>query len=206
MKTNQIMKREFMGKEIRQQHIGGFFCINDLTAVGNCHRKSVGLPLARWDVYKKSAKTKEFIESLIKNEQIVEVVKSTRGRGSLTWVHPLIFFDYAMWLSPDFKVAVYKWLYENLTVFRDDSGESYKKMCKVLSETQNYTPTQCATVIPQLAKAIKRDVCCDDWNKATPEQLKKRDDIHKKMVFALKMGVDPQMAYKTIMEDLLHVD
>jgi len=190
-----------MGREVRQQHIGGFFCVNDLTAIANKHRKALGLPVARWDVYKKSAKTKEFFDSLMREEQLVDIINATRGRGSLTWVHPLVFFDYAMWLSPDFKIAVYKWLYDNLTVFRDSSGESYKEMNRVLFETQGFNPSQGAIAISSLARAIKRDLDVSDWNKADSNQLKARDSIHRNMIMALKMGVDPVKAYKTISEE-----
>lgn len=203
MKTTQIMKREFLGREVRQDHKTGFFCVNDLTSIANSKRKSLGMPEARWDRYLRTDKTKEFLKTVMDSEEIVDIIKATRGRGSSTWVHPLVFFDYAMWLSPEFKVAVYKWLYDNLTVFRDDSGDSYKEMVSVLAKTQRYSPSDCGVIIPKLARAIKRDIGVEEWNKATPEQLKKRDEIHKSMILALKMGVDPERAYKTIKDSLV---
>ncbi len=197
------MKREFLGGEIRQNHLTGFFCINDITKIGNAYRKNSGLPVAKWVKYKDSKKSKEFFISLMNSEETAEIITAQRGKGGLTWVHPLVFFDYAMWLSPDFKVAVYKWLYDNLVVFRDDSGNSYKEMSKVLFETQGYEPAKGAVIVSSLARAIKRDLQWHDWDKATPELLKKRDSIHKGMITALKMGVEPTRAYHVIRAEVL---
>jgi|TARA_Y100000310_G_C20623962_1_gene784836 hypothetical protein len=198
MKTQQIMKREFFGKEIRQNHKTGFFCINDLTHVGNMYRENKGLPKAKWVKYRKAKKPQELFESLMKQEDTAEIFKTTRGKDGATWAHPLVFFDYAMWLSADFKIAVYKWLYDNLIEFRDNSGDSYKKMCGVLIETQGYTPSKGAIVIRDLARAIKRDVGVEDWNEATSDQLKLRDNIHNDMVFALDLGNSPVQSYKAV--------
>lgn len=202
MKTAQIMERKFMGDVIRQNHKDGFFCVNDMTIIANHYRKNQGLPLAKWVKYKDAKKTKEFFRSLMKSEGIADIVKSKRGKSGETWVHPLVFFDYAMWLSPDFKVEVYKWLYDNLVIYRDDSGESYKEMTSVLVETQGYSPSKCGVVFSQLASAIKRDVGVEEWNSCSSEQLKMRDKVHTSMIMALKMGVEPKVAYKTIVTEM----
>ena len=138
----------------------------------------------------------------MQDEKNAKLIISTKGRASTTWVHPLIFFDYAMFMSPDFKIYVYKWLYDNLIVYRDESGESYKKMTGILCETQNYTPSKAALIIPQLAKAIKRDLNCDNWNKADDKTLKLRDKIHQNMSMLLSAGVEPVKAYKIIQKEL----
>lgn len=198
MKTVQILKREFLGKEVRQNHKTGFFCVNDITKIGNIYRENKGIPKAKWVKYKDSKKAIEFFDSLMNQEELAEIITVDRGKNSKTWAHPLVFFDYAMWLNADFKVWVYKWLYDSLTVFRDSSGESYKKMCGVLIKTQKYTPAHGALMIQKLARAIKRDVSVVDWNKATSDQLKLRNDIQNDMAFALELGVEPIKAYRTV--------
>ena len=204
MITKQILKREFYGKEVRQDHQSGYFCANDLTIIGNLYRKSLGLPGKKWVRYVELNSTKEFIVSLAKKEQVIDAISEKRkskgeGKGKNNWVHPLVFFDYAMWLSSDFKVDVYRWLYDNLTVFRD---ESYKEMSRVLFETQGYTPSKGAMVVRDLARAIKRDLECDDWNTATPDILKKRNVIHKNVIMLLKAGVEPVRAYHIAIEEV----
>lgn len=198
MKTTQILERTFLGKKVRQNHKTDFFCINDITKIGNEYRKNLGLSESKWSRYKEAKKSKEFFESLMKQDKLVEIFKVDRGKNAKTWAHPLVFFDYATWLNPDFKVWTYKWLYDSLTVFRDNSGESYKKMCGVLINTQDYTMSHGAVMIQKLAKAIKRDLGVDNWNRATTEQLELRDKIHNNMIFALELGVSPVKSYKTI--------
>ena len=202
MKTNQIMKRNFLGAEIRQQHQTGYFSEKDITALGTLYRKNQGLSEARWDNYVRTKQTKEFFSKLMQSENNADIIKVSRGRNSQRWIHPFIFLDYCMYLSPDFKITALGWIEDKLTIFRDDSGESYKEMSKALFSLESTTPARAAIMIQDLARAIKRDIGVEDWNKATPEQLKKRDEVHKSMILALKMGVEPQVAYKTIKEGL----
>lgn len=203
MKTLQVLSREFMGREVRQRHLDQYFCVNDLTEIANKHRKLIGMSEARWDVYVKSDKTKEFFEELIRQKDIVDIVNSTRGKGGATWVHPLVFFDYAMWLSPEFKVRIYDWLFDCLTIYRDESGDSYKRMCSSLCTSQCISGAKATLLIQQLAKAIKRDLDVDDWNKTTPEKLKVRDEIHKAMEMLLDAGVEPVKAYKSAIKSIV---
>ena len=208
MKTPQILVRELYSGEVRQNHKTGLMCANDITSIGLSYRKSAGLDNSkRWVHYFKRKETREFISAVMRSEEIAEVVVEKakakgEGKGKNYWVHPLIAVDYAMWINPDFKVVALKWLTDNLAVFRDNSGDSYKKMCQTLFESQKYSPSRGAIVITDLARAIKRDLYCDDWNYASPETLKNRDFIHNNMSMALQMGVDPVLAYKTICKEL----
>lgn len=201
MKTNQIIKRPFWGREIRQEHLTDYFCINDLTDIANKYRKTIGLSEARWDHYVETAKTKEFLQEIIRQKGIVDIIRATRGKGGSTWVHPLVFFDYAMWLSPEFKVYVYDWLYDCMTIYRDDSGESYKKMCGYICETGE-SPAKATLTIQQLAKAIKRDLEVEDWNYTTPEKLKLRDEIHKGMILLMSGHIEAPRAYSLVLAQL----
>jgi len=198
MKTVQILKRDFMGGVVQQKHDSGFFCINDLTSIANKYRKNQGLPEAKWEKYAKAKKTQEFMRSLMKQENIADIVIAGKGRYSKTWVHPLVFFDYAMWLSPDFKIKVYEWLYDNMTIFRDESGESYKKLAGIVRE--HYTVAQVGLAMQNIARAIKRDLGVSDWNNTTPKKLQQRDEIHKSLSMLLKAKVDLKTAYALALE------
>ena len=194
MKTNQILQRDFFGGIVRQEHLTGYFCVNDITIVANKYRKNQGLPEARWDKYISSKTTKEFFHALMKNEDNADIIRTKRGRGGDTWVHPLVLMDYMMWLSPDFKVRAYQWLYDNLTVYRDDSGESYKKLSGIIQD--KYTPAKTAMAMQQIARNIKKALCVEDWNKTTPEKLKQRDEIHKNLGMLLKANVEINEAFR----------
>ena len=194
MKTNQILQRDFFGGVVRQEHLTGYFCINDLTIIANKYRKNQGLPEARWDKYMSAAKTKEFFHALMQSEDNAEIIRTKRGRGGDTWVHPLVLMDYMMWLSPDFKVKAYQWLYDNLTVYRDDSGESYKKLSGIIQD--KYTPAKTAMAMQQIARNIKKVLNVEDWNKTTPEKLKQRDEIHKNLSMLLRANVEINEAFK----------
>ncbi len=124
-----------MGMEVRQEHKTRFFNINDFTKVANTYRANKGMTEARFDVYKKSQKTQEFLDALMEDENLIQVIKSSKGKDGSTWAHPLVFFDYAMWISPELKIKVYKWLYDNLAEFRDVSGDSYKVLTGVIQST-----------------------------------------------------------------------
>ena len=129
--------------------------------------------LSKWFQQKK---TKEFITEL--EASFGEVKKSGRGRGHHTWVHPYLFIDIALAISPKLKIEAYSWLYDHLLKYRNDSGDSYKRMCGSLwaraSNKKNFQDD-----IKKIAKLIR--VECGgvkDWQHATDEQLRRRDKYH----------------------------
>lgn len=203
MKTNQILKRDFMGMEVRQEHKTRFFNINDFTKVANTYRENKGLPSADFRKYRKSQKTQEFLDALMEDENLIQVIKTSKGKDGSTWVHPLVFFDYAMWISPELKIKVYKWLYDNLAEFRDVSGDSYKVLTGVIQSTYPMIePQHLRELIQSLARAIKQVLKVDDWNCASEEQLKQRDAIHRNLQMLIKAGVDLQKAFNLSIENI----
>lgn len=179
MKTNQIMEtidRELQGVKVRQRTKDSFFSLKDIVLVGNKFRseKNIAEPI-RIERYFALKQTKEFIECLKEAKQCEPHVRS-KGRSSESWVHPHLMVDILLWINPRFKVEVYDWLIDYLIEYRIKSGDSYTKMCGVVykyASRKDLFPKN----ISWLANAIKQFVGCDDWNKATKEQLKKRDDL-----------------------------
>jgi hypothetical protein len=169
------MKRELFGCEISQQSKTGFFSATDLVKAGNNWRILNMLPPFDFSSY---IRNRSFIEFRTEIEKKYgKVLNSGQGRGVHTWVHPLIFIDIALAINPKLKVEVYEWLFDNLIRFRNDSGDSYKEMSAAIyirfsnkREFPNY--------IQKVANYIKSELKVDDWQKATAEQLKKRDLIH----------------------------
>lgn len=153
MKTNQIMERtlpiEISGvyneHTVRQRTEDGYFNATDLLKVYNKltgSRKMIA-EFVRLD------NTQKFSEVIAQNEGrivskkyeetthfnvTINPIKSTKGRNSATWMHPYMFLDFAMWLSPEFKYNVLKWVHDNLIKNRHESGDAFKDMCKALGQ------------------------------------------------------------------------
>ena len=175
MITQVLMKRELFGCEISQQSKTEFFSATELVNAGNKWRLANGMKEFNMSQYLKTNSFVEFKNELQKKYGCV--INQSRGRNSNTWVHPLLFIDIALAINPKLKIEVYEWLFDNLIRFRNDSGDSYKEMSAAIyirfgnkREFPNY--------IQKVANYIKLELKVDDWQKATEEQLKKRDIIH----------------------------
>ena len=190
LKTEVVMKREMLGLEIRQKHKTGFFSVSDIERVSNKHRVENGLSIQKATDYFRSPKSKEFISELI--ETVGDIQTGGKGRGNEKWVHPYLFIDIALWYSPSLKVKVYQWIYDNLTVFRDNSGESFKVMSKALIENCDLKGNA-SIYIPKVARAIYKAVGVsgnDKWEKATESQLHLRDKIQQAITTASYFSKD----------------
>ena len=175
MKTQVIMKRELFGVEISQQSKTEFFSATELISAGNKWRIANGYSAFNLSQYLKSSSFIEFKTEIEK--KYGNVMSVGRGRNGQTWVHPLLFIDIALAINSKLKIEVYEWLFDNLIKFRNDSGDSYKQMSAAIylrytnkRDFHNY--------IQKVANYIKAELKVDDWQKATEEQLKKRDTIH----------------------------
>ena len=175
MKTQVIMKRPLFGIEISQQSKTEFFSATDMVKAGNIWRKDNGMKPFKLIDWKNTKSNKEFMSELEK--KYGDIYKPARGRGQHTWVHPLLFIDIALSISPKLKIETYEWLFDHLIKNRNDSGNSYKKMCGSLYVRQSNKSTFHKD-IQILAKSIKTICNVTDWNSATEEQLKRRDRIH----------------------------
>lgn len=184
MKTEVVMKRDLLGIEIRQRSKSGMFSANDILTVGNKLRLNLGLPVKDLSQYFDNESTKEFIDA-IKWEHLLdieEIKTSTKGRNGGTWVHPLVFIDLAMWLSPELKVKIITWVMDELILNRNFSGDSYKEMNAAL--TEKFPDKVGVEFYMKLANHIA--IHCgvtsrskDKWQTATAHQLKMRDDMQK---------------------------
>ena len=177
MKTEVIMEREMLGVTVRQKHKTGFFSLSDLERVGNSYRMQNNKPIQKATEYFRSPVSKEFIAELKKEVGVVQT--GGKGRGHEKWVHPYLFIDIALWYSPTLKVNVYRWIYDNLTIFRDNGGESFKRMVESLGNNCNIRG-KFGVALPTIAKKIYTAVGVsgvNKWEKATEEQLRHRDEI-----------------------------
>jgi len=175
MKTAVVMRRELLGGSISQNSKTGMFSATDLVKIGNKWRIANDLEPFTMKSWLQNKSTKEFICEL--ETKYGEVKKSARGKGSHTWMHPLLFIDMALAISPKIKLETYEWLFDQLIKYRNDSGDSYKPMCGAL-----YAHAKNKTYFHQYVQGVARNIkqACNvtDWNEATESQLKLRDKLH----------------------------
>lgn len=176
MKTEVIMKRELFGSDISQKSKSEFFSATELVRAGNKWRVSQGLDFFVMSEWLRNKTTKEFINQL-EIQTGKDVIISGRGRGNHTWVHPFLFIDMALAISPNLKIEVYSWLFDKLIKYRNYSGNSYKKMCGALWENSK-NKSNFKNYIVEVANKIKIECEVKDWETATEKQLKLRDKIH----------------------------
>ncbi len=199
MKTEVIMKRQLFNCEISQKSKSKFFSATDLVKAGNYWRSNQKLPLFEADTYYKSIEFKEFCKEIENKYGEARIIG--RGRGIHTWIHPLIFIDMALKISPKLKIEVYEWLFDNLIQFRNDSGVSYKKMCGALYERYSSKSTF-YKYIEQVAEKIKLACTVSDWNNASEAQLKKRDKIQDNITLLCNVLNNPNDAVRIAIEKI----
>lgn len=128
MKTNQTLTRA-MGKfEVFQRTSDGFFNATALLKQWNGQSRSD----RKMDNYFNIKGTSEFVETIMQRENLNTpklVYLKTRGKhNGGTWMHPMLFIDFAMWINPEFKYDVLKFVYDQLIQYRNEAGDTYKEM------------------------------------------------------------------------------
>lgn len=145
MKTAVIMQREMNGLQIRQDSKTTFFNATDLIEAYNKQFNES----KRIQNYLDNEATKRYLIALMQaenqnssNESDLEngLLTSRRGKYGGTWMHPYLFIDFAMWLSPEFKVTVIKWVYDNLIKTRNEAGDSFLEVNDALFELKPNSP------------------------------------------------------------------
>lgn len=189
MKTEVVMKRELFGMDISQKSKSKFFSLTDLVRAGNKWRSQNEISIFDVKGYLNQKSTKEFISELESKYGKVKI--SGRGRGNHTWVHPYLFVDVALAISPKLKIETYEWLFDNLIKMRNESGDSYKKMCgalwKIVSNKSRYPE-----IVKKAANLIQSECGVEDWQRATEGQLKLRDKIHEAIYMVSDFVQDPK--------------
>lgn len=155
MKTNQNLIRKMGEFDVIQRTSDGYFDANLLLGAWNNSPLKKGR--RKMTEFLQSTSTISFID-VIKNKEIqsidiqhgrkndngdYQVVKEIKGRNTKNgktkdqvWMHPFLFIDFAMWINPEFKYEVIKFVYDQLIQYRNDAGDSYKEMasaiCKIV--------------------------------------------------------------------------
>ena len=203
MKTAVIMKRELFGMPVSQHSKTEYFSATDLVKAGNKYRIINGLSPFNEKAWLANKSTKEFMEEL--ELKFGKVKISARGRGHHTWIHPLLFIDMALAISPKLKIETYEWMFDHLIKNRNESGDSYNLLCGALYK-RHTNKTTFHKYIQEVAKNIR--LACDvgDWNEASESQLKARDKIHKEAALLCEVLQDNDVALKIAFARVLGVE
>ncbi len=145
------MKRPLDNFRVEQRTKDGYFNLTDLL---NSWNKANDSKKELKD-YLGNKATQEFIKALSEEENLngeKSPYLASRGKNGGTWGHPLLFIDFAMWLSPTFKVKVLKFVSDQMLTYRNEAGEAYKALSSAMSKI--CTPHQMKKYMPILGKGI----------------------------------------------------
>ena len=151
MKTNVTLTRKMGEFDVLQRTSDGMFNATELLKQWN---KAKGMKKEIGDDFDNNS-SKEFINTIIEKENLNKgnsPYLTTRGKNGGTWMHPLLFIDFAMWINPSFKYDVLKFVYDQLIKYRNDAGDAYIEMSCAVSKITPKHFTQEA--IKNVARAI----------------------------------------------------
>lgn len=132
MNTNQIMIRQLANFKVEQRTKDGYFNSTELLKAWN----TANTANKELKDYLSNKATQEFIKALCEEENLngdKSPYLATRGKNGGTWMHPLLFIDFAMWLNPTFKVKVLKFVSDQMLSYRNEAGEAYKALASAIS-------------------------------------------------------------------------
>lgn len=165
MKTNQIMIRPMGQFAVEQRTKDGMFNATALMKQWNQYvsenmhdtntQKNGYLKKKDIDDFFANKGTSLFIEALLVEEALNgerEAFLKSRGKNGGTWMHPILFVKFAMWLNPRFEVQVIKFVYDHMIEYRNEAGDAYKELCTAISKIVGRGFLRVA--ISNIAKAI----------------------------------------------------
>lgn len=139
MKTNQIMTRPMGNFHVDQRTKDGMFNATGLLKQWNLHTQNSGYVKKDLDDFFSNKNVEEFLEALMEEEKITSrnfvyvKSKARSDRGGGTWMHPILFIKFAMWLNPRFEVQVIKFVYDQMLKYRNDAGDAYKELSSAIN-------------------------------------------------------------------------
>ena len=128
MKTNQEMVRKMGDFNVVQRTKDGMFNAASLLKQWNEMSEST----RKMDNYFNSEKTKEFINTIMDRENLntpkMVYLKSKGKYNGGTWMSPILFIDFAMWINPSFKYDVIQFIADEMIKYRNDAGDAYREL------------------------------------------------------------------------------
>lgn len=198
MKQNVVMIRKMGNFEISQRTKDGMFNATSLVKEWNKKNK-------RKDVseFLSNKNTEEFIEALIEDENlntgnpVFKTHTVIKGKYGGTWMTPLLFIKFSMWLNPRFEVQVLKFVYDELIQQRNDAGDNYISLSASGMKLQGYDFREVATamnwiVFNKKGKNLRQS--------ATQEELKELNELQGKLAFLIDNNY--VTSYRQLLSDM----
>ena len=185
MKTNQVLTRKMGQFEVFQRTSDGMFNATTLLKQWNA-LSGQGKKL---DHFFENQSTKEFISTIGNRENLHTqnsvYVKSRASRGSNagTWMHPLLFIDFAMWINSEFKYDVLRFVYDQLVKYRHDAGDAYRELGAAISQIVD--KSLLSKAMPELAKMLNYVV----FNSHESRMRNKADESKMRELYELESDI-----------------
>lgn len=135
MTTNNVMIRPMGDFVVQQRTKDGMFNATSLLKQWNDSTQSD----KRLQSYFANDATEEFVNTILTKENLHSknscyvTSKARADRGGGTWMHPMLFIDFAMWINPAFKYDVLKFVYDQMIRYRNEAGDAYKYLSAAVS-------------------------------------------------------------------------
>ena len=184
MKTNKVMIRKMGIYNVLQRTMDGMFNATDLLKQWN---KSTGLKKEVTKFFELE-QTKAFVEVLM-NEESLNTQKhaylATRGKQGGTWMHPILFVKFAMWINPKFEYFVIRFVYDQLIEYRHSAGDQYRGLTRSLTMFDKVDYAKVAKALNYIVFGIHTSELRQN---ASSQQLKSLTNLQEKLAFAINMG------------------
>lgn len=161
MKTNQEMIRPMGNFNVIQRTSDGYFNATHLLRQWNENTKSTSVnstdvKVRDLDNFWKSTNLDQLMSEIAENELnfksqnfgdlknvLTKVSKARSDRGGGTWMHPVLFIKFAMYLSPRFEYHVLKFVADEMIRYRNDAGDAYKQLSSAVMKIvpRDFMPT-----------------------------------------------------------------
>lgn len=210
MKTSVNMIHKLDCFDVIQRTKDGMFNATTLVAQWNAARGE------RKEIKKffENENTKRFIDALIKEENLhpqnsahlesranqgipTKAFITTRGHNGATWMHPILFIKFAMWLNPAFEVKVLKFVYDELIKDRHLAGDNYRLLSASISKFPDVN-------YPEVARALNWIIFNKHYpeirNNATVDQIKELHELERQV--ACMVDIDLITSYTHLIQVL----
>ena len=150
MKTNQEMVRKMGNFNVVQRTSDGYFNATYLLKQWNDYAKSksvnsTDLKTRDLDNFWKSTNLDLLMSEIAENELGFKsrnfgdlknaLSKACRGKkNGGTWMHPILFVKFAMYLSPRFEYHVLKFVADEMIRYRNEAGDAYRELSSAVQK------------------------------------------------------------------------
>lgn len=190
MKTNNVILRPMGQFQVQQRTKDGMFNATALLKQWNEMMESD----KRLQSYFSNDSSNEFIETIIKRENLnskKSCYLTVRGKNGGTWMHPMLFIDFAMWINPSFKYDVLRFVYDQMIKYRNEAGDAYRDLSAAVYNIVDRSQMQ--SLMAQISKGINYVVFGEHRNmirndKGTEQDQRRLYEMERKVASLINDG------------------